>query len=206
MAARLLPPVAQELGRRPLSSAAGDAAAELRGAREDVKQLLKTTSCHPILVRLGWHDAGTYDKNIAEWPKCGGANGSLRFEIELKHGANAGLVNASKLIQPIKDKFSGVTYADLFQLASATAIEEAGGPKIPMIYGRIDITAPEQCPPEGRLPVENRWIRLKETVLELRFEICQITPIKLTISMASRPVAVATELKNMEFEYHCHMV
>ena len=34
-----------------------------------------------------------------------------------------GLVNALKLIQPIKDKFSGVTYADLFQLASATAIE-----------------------------------------------------------------------------------
>lgn len=35
----------------------------------------------------------------------------------------AGLVNALKLIQPIKDKYSGITYADLFQLASATAIE-----------------------------------------------------------------------------------
>lgn len=43
-----------------------------------------------LQVRLGWHDAGTYDKNIAEWPKRGGANGSLRFEIELKHAANAG--------------------------------------------------------------------------------------------------------------------
>lgn len=42
-------------------------------------------------VRLGWHDAGTYDKNVEEWPKCGGANGSLRFEIELKHAANAGI-------------------------------------------------------------------------------------------------------------------
>lgn len=41
-------------------------------------------------VRLGWHDAGTYDKNVEEWPKRGGANGSLRFEIELKHAANAG--------------------------------------------------------------------------------------------------------------------
>ncbi|TVU51180.1 hypothetical protein EJB05_02589 [Eragrostis curvula] len=142
----------QELGRHPLSSAAGDAAAELRGAREEVKQLLKAKSCHPILVRLGWHDSGTYDKNITEWPKCGGANGSLRFEIELKHAANAGLVNALKLVQPIKDKYSSVTYADLFQLASATAIEEAGGPKIPMLYGRVDVAAPEQCPPEGRLP------------------------------------------------------
>ena len=34
-----------------------------------------------------------------------------------------GLVNALKLLQPIKEKYSGVTYADLFQLASATAIE-----------------------------------------------------------------------------------
>ncbi|KAF3660183.1 L-ascorbate peroxidase T, chloroplastic [Capsicum annuum] len=104
------------------------------------------------LVRLGWHDAGTYNKNIEEWPQRGGANGSLRFEVELKHGANAGLVNALKLLQPIKDKYSGVTYADLFQLASATAVEEAGGPKIPMKYGRMDVSGPEQCPEEGRLP------------------------------------------------------
>lgn len=34
-----------------------------------------------------------------------------------------GLVNALKLLQPIKDKYPGITYADLFQLASATAIE-----------------------------------------------------------------------------------
>ncbi|KAG1331141.1 putative L-ascorbate peroxidase T, chloroplastic [Cocos nucifera] len=126
--------------------------AQLKSAREDIRELLKTTFCHPILVRLGWHDAGTYDKNIAEWPQRGGANGSLRFEIELKHAANAGLINALKLLQPIKDKYSGLTYADLFQLASATAIEEAGGPKIPMKYGRLDVSRPEQCPPEGKLP------------------------------------------------------
>ncbi|KAL6634174.1 hypothetical protein ACP70R_026845 [Stipagrostis hirtigluma subsp. patula] len=131
--------------------AASDAA-QLKSAREDIKELFKTTYCHPIMVRLGWHDSGTYDKNIEEWPQRGGADGSLRFDPELSHGANAGLINALKLIQPIKDKYPGITYADLFQLASATAIEEAGGPKIPMKYGRVDVTAPEQCPPEGRLP------------------------------------------------------
>ncbi|KAJ0025908.1 hypothetical protein Pint_08147 [Pistacia integerrima] len=125
---------------------------QLKSAREDIKELLKTKFCHPILVRLGWHDAGTYNKNIEEWPQRGGANGSLRFEAELKHGANAGLGNALQLIQPIKDKYSGVTYADLFQLASATAIEEAGGPKLPMKYGRVDVSGPDQCPEEGRLP------------------------------------------------------
>ncbi|KAJ8510176.1 hypothetical protein OPV22_000610 [Ensete ventricosum] len=135
----------------PVLCASSDPA-QLRSAREDIKELLKTTFCHPILVRLGWHDAGTYDKNVVEWPKCGGANGSLRFEIELNHAANAGLVNVLKLIQPIKDKYSSITYADLFQLASATAIEEAGGPQIPMKYGRVDVSGPEQCPDEGRLP------------------------------------------------------
>ncbi|CAA6668433.1 unnamed protein product [Spirodela intermedia] len=125
---------------------------QLKSAREDIKELLKTKFCHPIMIRLGWHDSGTYDKNIEEWPKRGGADGSLRFEPELKHGANAGLINALNLLQPIKDKYPGVTYADLFQLASATAIEEAGGPKIPMKYGRLDVTDPEQCPEEGKLP------------------------------------------------------
>ncbi|KAI5668660.1 hypothetical protein M9H77_18513 [Catharanthus roseus] len=125
---------------------------QLKSAREDIKELLRSKFCHPILVRLGWHDAGTYNKNIEEWPKRGGANGSLRFEVELKHAANAGLINALKLIQPIKDKYSGVSYADLFQLASATAVEEAGGPKIPMKYGRVDVSRPEDCPEEGRLP------------------------------------------------------
>ncbi|XP_073265164.1 probable L-ascorbate peroxidase 6, chloroplastic/mitochondrial isoform X2 [Populus alba] len=132
--------------------AAASDSAQLKSAREDIKELLKSKFCHPILVRLGWHDAGTYNKNIEEWPKRGGANGSLRFEIELKHAANAGLVDALKLIQPIKDKYSGVTYADLFQMASATAIEEAGGPKIPMKYGRVDVSVPDECPEEGRLP------------------------------------------------------
>ncbi|WVZ85718.1 hypothetical protein U9M48_032609 [Paspalum notatum var. saurae] len=145
--------------------AAASDATQLKAAREDIRELLRTTYCHPILlpnalqcavvnglVRLGWHDSGTYDKNIEEWPQRGGANGSLRFDVELKHGANAGLINALKLIQPIKDKYPSITFADLFQLASATAIEEAGGPTISMKYGRADVTGPEQCPPEGKLP------------------------------------------------------
>ncbi|CAA7013422.1 unnamed protein product [Microthlaspi erraticum] len=131
--------------------AASDAA-QLKSAKEDIKVLLRTKFCHPILVRLGWHDAGTYNKNIEEWPQRGGANASIRFEPEIKHAANAGLISALKLIEPLKEKYPNISYADLFQLASATAIEEAGGPEIPMKYGRVDVTAPEQCPEEGRLP------------------------------------------------------
>lgn len=40
-----------------------------------------------------------------------------------------------------------------FQVA-ALLFQEAGGPKIPMRYGRVDVSGPEECPEEGRLPGE----------------------------------------------------
>ena len=52
----------------------------------------------------------------------------------------------------MSDKHEGVSYADIFQLASATAIELAGGPKIPLRFGRKDARNEEDCCPEGRLP------------------------------------------------------
>lgn len=125
---------------------------QLKKAREDIKELIKKTHCNPLLIRLGWHDAGTHDKNIEEWPTRGGANGSLRYDIELNHKANAGLDKAMSLVTPIKEKYPNVTWADFFQLVSATAIEEAGGPRIPMRYGRVQTLGPEGCPPEGNLP------------------------------------------------------
>ena len=66
-------------------------------------------------VRLAWHDAGTY--NAAD--KTGGANGTIRFDPECGHAANAGLTWATKKLEPIKEKHPDVGYADLYQLASA---------------------------------------------------------------------------------------
>lgn len=42
---------------------------ELRAARADLEELIRSASCNPILIRLGWHDAGTYDKvgTLAGW-------------------------------------------------------------------------------------------------------------------------------------------
>ena len=45
-----------------------------------------------------------------------------------------------------------LSWADIIQLASALAIECCGGPTLPMRYGRLDVSAPEQCPKEGNLP------------------------------------------------------
>ncbi len=65
-------------------------------------------------VALGnrWHGAGTYDCKS----KTGGPFGTIRNAEELAHGANAGLDIAVKLLQPIKDQFPIITYADFYQV------------------------------------------------------------------------------------------
>lgn len=63
---------------------------------------------------------------FAHFHRQGGANGSIRFEPEIKHGANAGLAVALGLLKPVKKRFSDIGWADLMQLASATAVEAAG--------------------------------------------------------------------------------
>jgi L-ascorbate peroxidase len=96
-------------------------------------------------VRAAWHDSGTYNHYVGleNWPRCGGANGleyrihavsklispaliigSVRFE--LSHGSNAGLQGAITLLQPLKDQYPAISWADLLQLASVTAIEFSG--------------------------------------------------------------------------------
>ena len=78
--------------------------------------------------------------------------GSIRFEPEINHGANAGLVNALKLLEPIKAAHPTVGWADLMQMGSACAVECCGGPKIDLRYGRVTAEGPEACPAEGNLP------------------------------------------------------
>ena len=114
-------------------------------------ELIDRTNCGPILIRLAWHDSGTYDVEA----KTGGANGSIRFEPEINHGANAGLTKALQLLEPIKAAFPTVGWADLMQMGSACAVEATGGPKIDLRYGRVSAEGPEACPAEGNLPAGN---------------------------------------------------
>jgi L-ascorbate peroxidase len=125
---------------------------QLLEARKDLEEIIKGKHCNPILVRLAWHDSGSYDKDKKEFPGRGGANGSIRFYPEITHGANAGLTSALELLKSVADKYDSVGYADLFQYASVIGIELAGGPKIPLRFGRKDAENPEGCAPEGNLP------------------------------------------------------
>jgi len=128
---------------------------DLRKAKKLIVSLVKQKSCAPILVRLAWHDSGTYDVANAgkPWPNAGGAIGSIRTDHEINAGPNAGLKKAIDVyLAPIKEQVPDVSWADLIQLASATAIEVSGGPKIPMKYGRVDGIPTELVPPPFGLP------------------------------------------------------
>ncbi|XP_020591021.1 probable L-ascorbate peroxidase 4 [Phalaenopsis equestris] len=123
----------------------GEYLKEIERARRDLRALISSKNCAPIMLRLAWHDAGTYDKTT----KTGGPNGSIRFEEEYSHGSNAGLKIAIDLLEPIKTKHPKITYADLYQLAGVVAVEVTGGPTINFVPGRRDSSI---CPNEGRLP------------------------------------------------------
>ncbi|CAE7410103.1 ODA11 [Symbiodinium natans] len=125
--------------------AGDDLVSQLRACREELKKFINEQNCAPILIRLAWHDSGTYDQRISEFPQRGGANGAIRFEPEMTMGANAGLDKAKRYLDAFAKKYPLISWADLIQLASATAVEVTGGPVIDMVYGRVAVAGPQDC-------------------------------------------------------------
>ncbi|XP_031130785.1 L-ascorbate peroxidase 3 [Ipomoea triloba] len=129
---------------------------EIEKARRDLRALISSKNCAPIMLRLAWHDAGTYDAKT----KTGGPNGSIRNEEEYSHGANNGLKIALDFCEAVKSKHPKITYADLYQLAGYVAVEVTGGPSIDFVPGRKDSKV---SPKEGRLPDAKQGVpHLKE--------------------------------------------
>lgn len=103
----------------------------------------------PVLIRLAWHSSGTYCTKT----KTGGSSkAGMRFSPESDFGANAGLQHARDFLEPIKQKYPDISYADLWILAGNTALEEMGCPEIPFTPGRKDGADGSCSPPDGRLP------------------------------------------------------
>ncbi|XP_025014203.1 L-ascorbate peroxidase 2, cytosolic [Ricinus communis] len=104
--------------------------------RRKLRGLIAEKHCAPIILRLAWHAAGTFDVST----RTGGPFGTIRHPLELAHEANNGLDIAVKLLEPIKQQFPILTYADFYQ----------------------DKTDP---PPEGRLPDATKGTSSVEWVL-----------------------------------------
>ncbi|ONL96817.1 ascorbate peroxidase homolog3 [Zea mays] len=101
-------------------------------ARRKLRALIAEKSCAPLMLRLAWHSAGTFDVSS----RTGGPFGTMKHQSELAHGANAGLDIAVRLLEPIKEEFPILSYADFYQLAGVVAVEVTGGPEIPFHPGR----------------------------------------------------------------------
>ncbi|PKA62649.1 L-ascorbate peroxidase, cytosolic [Apostasia shenzhenica] len=114
-------------------------------AKRKLRGLIAEKNCAPIMLRLAWHSAGTFD--VAS--KTGGPFGTMKLAEELAHSANSGLDIAVRLLEPIKEQFPILSCADFYQLAGVVAVEVTGGPEIPFHPGRKDKNEP---PVEGRLP------------------------------------------------------
>lgn len=50
-----------------------------------------------------------------------------RFHPECAHAANAGLAKAREVLEPIKQRFPWISYADLWTLGGVVAVESMGG-------------------------------------------------------------------------------
>ncbi|CAA7403503.1 unnamed protein product [Spirodela intermedia] len=122
---------------------------EIEKARRELRVLISREKCAPLMLRLAWHDAGTYDLRTG----TGGPNGSIRNEAELNHAANSGLKTAVDLCESVSAKCPRISHADLFQLAGVVAVEITGGPTVDFIPGRPDSSS---SPEEGRLPDATR--------------------------------------------------
>ena len=113
--------------------------------KKKLRGFIAEKKCAPLMLRIAWHSAGTFDVGS----KTGGPFGTMRHKAELAHGANNGLDIAVRLLEPIKEQFSILSYADFYQLAGVVAVEVTGGPEVPFHPGREDKSEP---PVEGRLP------------------------------------------------------
>ncbi len=147
--------------------AADDASPDYAGLKAELADMIKgNPDLGPTFVRLAWHSSGTYDKMT----KTGGSQGgTIRFKEELAHGGNAGLYKMVDLLEPVYKKYDGVSYADLYTLAGATAIE-AAGVKVPWKAGRVDQPV-EKVTPDGRLPDASKGNDPQKTAAALRNDV-----------------------------------
>ncbi len=95
------------------------AAASSQALEEEIREYLVAqmpAQCAPPLLRLAFHDAGTYDVNT----HTGGAHGAIHFLEELARPENTGWSAACvALLAEVKGHYPLLSWADLVALAGA---------------------------------------------------------------------------------------
>mmetsp|Transcript_32345 Transcript_32345/g.67567 ORF Transcript_32345/g.67567 Transcript_32345/m.67567 type:complete len:398 (-) Transcript_32345:2443-3636(-) len=96
------------------------------------------------ILRLAFHDATV--RSVASDPSVGGADGSIRYELEWQE--NRGLAKPLAVVTKIYEaqlaRFTAapgaapLSFADTLALSGAAAVEAAHGPRIPIGLGRTD--------------------------------------------------------------------
>ncbi|MCO5588475.1 hypothetical protein L7F22_042432 [Adiantum nelumboides] len=105
-------------------------------SKKKLRALIAEKNCASIMVHHAWHGTGTFDVKS----KIGGPFSTIWNPEALAHGANSGLVIAVNLLEPIKEQFSILSYADFYQLAGVVAVEVTGGAEIPFYPRRQNKT------------------------------------------------------------------
>lgn len=124
---------------------------DMNALKEDLATLMKTSQdwwpadhghYGPLLVRLGWHSAGTYRTLDGR----GGSNtGNMRFNPLDSWPDNGNLDKARRLLWPLKKKYGKkISWADLMIFAGTYAQEDMGLPTFGFAGGRRDIWATEE--------------------------------------------------------------
>ncbi|KAJ3267996.1 heme peroxidase [Terramyces sp. JEL0728] len=85
----------------------------------------------PTIVRLAWHQAGTYNAQDGS----GGPHG----DVDMENAGNKGLARAVTSLAPIQEKWQGkISKADLWSFAASVYISNNFGPEIKWRPGRAD--------------------------------------------------------------------
>lgn len=106
---------------------------------------LETPTLAGTTVRLAWHSAGTY---IAATGEYGSNGGHIQYESVLNWGSNAGLAFLVELLEPIYQRYDGLTRADLYILGGIVGVAFTDGPWVHFCGGREDLDEASAPPDE----------------------------------------------------------
>lgn len=134
----------RDMGLRPCAGnipAIPETEVDYEAVKQDILALLPDPEADsgtwgPLMVRLGWHCAGTYRQT----DHIGGCNGArIRHDPEASWDSNKDVDLALARLEPVFDKHDGLSWADLIIIASTTALESMGALPMPFCPGRIDV-------------------------------------------------------------------